>query len=83
MSSNFGNLCFCICVFSCYSRTDRESRATASTIRLLNKYLSDFGRVDWSLNNNRLGYDGVEILDLSLEQIRSILTVIFDPENYD
>ena len=35
------------------------------------------------MNYNGFGDDGVEILDLGSEQIRSILTVIFDPENHD
>ena len=82
MSSNFGNLCLGICVFSRDCGSDGESRATTA-ISLLYKYLSDFGGVHWSLNNHRFGYDGVEVFYLSLEQIRSILTIIFDPEYYD
>ena len=56
---------------------------TAPATSLLYKYLSDFGGVDRSLNYNRFWDDGVEILDLGFEQIRSILSVIFDPENHD
>ena len=35
------------------------------------------------MNDNRFGYDGVEVLDFGLEQIRSILTVVLDPEYHD